>query len=285
MATGVAMPATTDQDSYSAEGKFESLHTQAQYTDGDPISDDDAHSSSKRDKLRMLKAKTKAKTKAILHIDNGEPLLVEADRENGGALSGVVHDPAFNPTQVTEDAIQQARDARSPVNKTKGTLEAIGGYIAHPRASIKSKAQHTTAGTISGLQQPQLSQGPDQNLLDAHSDLADIEERRASPNASSDKEEYNVDIDGLKDEITRLEESRDSMRIAWTTKHVNRARVVRRRFSRIPERDTFMERDENGESIGYNWIKWLGYFLLYHTQDFTAQYMDDFEELPFDIDK
>ncbi|KAL2047929.1 hypothetical protein ABVK25_011198 [Lepraria finkii] len=66
-----------------------------------------------------------------------------------------------------------------------------------------------------------------------------------------------------------MEVHRESLRAAWTTRrHVRRVRVVPKRY---------VERDDGGNFVRYDWLGWLG-------QDFSAQNVDDFDELPFGID-
>jgi len=241
---------------------------------------------SKKGKLRSLKSKTKAKTKALLHLDHSEPLIVEADREDGGALSHIQNDPAFHPTRVMEDAGKQLGDQRSQVDKAVDRMKNLGTTMAHPRTAIKSKAQRSTAVGLSASHPPQLSHSADQQLLELHDDLSKAE-WRSSRMVTSDEEEGDGDrdVEYRKDKIRKMEEYRASMRVAWTTKHIDRVRVVPQALVEKPKRAAFVERDEKGEVVRVRWGEWLGHLLLYYTQNFSRQYIDDFEELPFDIDR
>lgn len=240
---------------------------------------------SKRGKLHLLKSKTKAKTKALLHLDDSETLTVEADREDGGALSNIQNDPAFHPTRVIEEAGNQLGEQRGGVDKAVDRMKNLGTTIAHPRTAIKAKAAKTTAVGLSASHPPQLSHGADQQLLELHDDLAQAEWRSSRAATSEEEANGDADVDERKEKIRKMEEYRESVRIAWTTKHIDRVRVVPQALVRKPHREAFVERDERGEVVRTRWGEWLGQFILYHTQDFSVQYIDDFDELPFDIDR
>lgn len=253
--------------------------------DGDSEGSSNSTKLSKRSKLRTLKYKTKAKTKALLHLKPSEPpLIVEADREDGGALSNIQNDPAFHPTRVIEEAGKLLGEQRGPVDKTKDRMKNLGTTIAHPRAAIKAKAKKTTAAGLSSTHPPQLSQGADQQLLELHDDLSKAEWRCSRVVTSDEEGGSDTDVKTRKDKITKMEDYRESMRVAWTTKHIDRVRVVQHQLVQKPSKKVFVEKNEKGEVVKVRWAEYLGHFLLYHTQSFSAQYIDDFDTLPFDID-
>lgn len=283
------LPASTDQDpraSPSSENPNLHHHLDAAKDDaGNSERSSNSAKLSKRGKLHLLTSKTKAKTKALLHLDDSETLTVEADREDGGALSIIQNDPAFHPTRVIEEAGSQLGEQRGGVDKAVDRMKNLGTTIAHPRTAIKAKATKTTAVGLSASHPPQLSHGVDQQLLELHDDLARAEWRSSRVTTSEEEANGDAEVDERKEKIRKMEEYRESVRVAWATKHIDRVRVVPQALVRKPYREAFVERDEKGEVARTRWGEWLGQFVLYHTQDFSVQYIDDFDELPFDIDR
>ncbi|MCJ1246765.1 hypothetical protein MMC30_003974 [Trapelia coarctata] len=275
----------THRTSYSSDTNTISSHSDAAENDGHSERGSNSIKLSKKSKLHSLKSKTKAKTKALLHLEPSEPpITVEADCEDGGALSNIQNDPAFHPTRVIEEADKLLGEQRGPVDKTVDRLKNLGTTIAHPRTAIKTKAKKTTAAGLSSTHPPQLSQRADQQLLELHDDLSRAEWRSSMVVTSDEEECGDTDVDHRKDKITKLEEYRESMRVAWATKHIDRVRAVPQELVPKPKREAFMDRNENGEILHFKWAEYLGHLLLCHTQPFSAQYIDAFDTLPFDID-
>ena len=281
--------APSGQPSQTLHGsEIDDLHSHSDVSDeGDGHTDGSSNSTkpSKRSKLRTLKSKTKAKTKTLLGLEPSEtPLTVEADREDGGALFQIENNPAFHPTRVIGEADKQFGEQRGPLDKTVDRLKNLGTSIAHPRAALKAKVETTTAVGLSSSQSVQLSQATDQQLLGLYNDLSRAEWRSSRAVTSDEEESCDTDVNTRMDRITKMEEHRKSMRVAWATKHIDRVRVVRQEAVPKPTREALVGKDEKGEVIRVRWAEYLGHFLLYHTQTFSAQYIDDFDTLPFDID-
>lgn len=229
---------------------------------------------SKRKQVSGLTRRTKAKTKKLFKLD-------AAEDEGEGPLDNMNHDPAFNSSQLIKK--KRFRPGKT-ADKTLGAIQSIGNAVVHPIKSAKSTATRTTAGQLSKAERPFLSQKADTDFLHAHDNLERAESTRSSEQGTSDEEQESL-IGGHRDKIQEMEEQRESLRVAWTTsRHVRRVRVVPKRHINFPDNEYFVERDDRGECVRYDWLKWLGYNLVYYTQDFSAQYIDDFEELPFDID-
>ena len=293
----------TSRIPYGAEDGMTHPDTVTSDEDGHLPDEGDHEQLSMRGKLRALKSKTKAKTKALLHPNHEDLLTIEGDREDGGALSNIQSDPAFHPTEVIEQGNQQPDGPSGTVDKTLAALKNAGHVVAHPRSTIKSKAERSTAATLSTVHRPQLDHNADRELLQAHWDHSRAQSTRSGTHGlytGIDK-----DVEDSEAKIKELEENRESMRIAWTTKHIDRVRVVPKEHMKMPGKEFFIEKDAKGAVMRYKWELWLGYvgfstmpklldftdmlslpqFLIYHTQNFSAQYIDDFDELPFDIDK
>ena len=260
-------------------------HVKANSASSEPAPDSDDGSMdevalSKKKRLSGLTRRAKAKTKRILKIDSAA---AEADSEDdqGGPMNDIEHDPAFNPSQLTKKKHMSPTGA---AEKTKGTLKTIGTTIAHPKEAIKSKITETTAGQLSKSERPFLSKKADQEYLEAHDNLKREESTSSSKHGTSE-EEQDAMVGSQKERIRQMESHRESLQAAWTTRrHVRRVRVVPKRHIDFPENVYFAERDGTGRLVRYDWLKWLGYNLIYYTQDFSAQYVDDFDQLPFSVD-
>ncbi|KAG8529836.1 uncharacterized protein KY384_005317 [Bacidia gigantensis] len=233
----------------------------------------------KRGRLSEIAKETKERTKRIFKARVAE--------EDGGLAEsvnveeGLQNDPAFSQRLLAQ---KRRRNVKSVAEGTLSAVQTIGKSIVHPKDALKSKATKSTAAQLSKAQRPYLSQKADLDLLQAHDNLKRAASSSSSLENTSD-EEYAASIRGSRDRVRQMEEHRDSMRAAWSTsRHVRRVRVVPKRHIDFPEDQYFKIIDQRGIYKGYKWLEWLGFNLLYYTQDFCAQYIDDIEQLPFDID-
>ena len=244
---------------------------------------------STRTKLRSLRKKTKARTKKIFTLSAGNATDDKNDAiDTTEALKNIENDPAFNPTKLSKQTTNPSLSSgRSPLDKSAGALKFIAKSVIHPKDAIKHKATTTTAAKLSAVQKPHVSQKADLEFLEAHDSLSRAQSSQASRQASrrmtSDEEEEDEETTRCRNKVEMLEAHRESIRVAWTTGHIDRVRVVPKRHFEFPKREAFVERDEKGEVVRYRWEKWLGHVLVYYTQDFSAQYIDDFDDLPFDL--
>ena len=229
--------------------------------------------------LRTITLKTKAKSKKLLHMTSGSPPANEAASDHDGVLRHIEDNPAFNPGKLGNP---KHPVLKSTTEKTLGVFQTAATTVAHPRQATKSKFTRTTAGQLSKMHK--LDQEADLDLLDAHEDLENAESSRSSGHTLSDDEDVNSLAEGRRAKVEALEAHRESTRVAWITGQIERVRVVPKRHLEYPQRSAFVERDGHGSVVRYQWEKLLGYSIIYYTQDFTAQYIDDFDDLPFDID-
>lgn len=264
-------------------------------------SDVDLEPCTKMQKLRDLSSKTKEKTMKILHVDGGGSLDRGTISEESEALSMIERDPAFNLRMLNQ---QKSANTNVSITKTRETLRSIVTAVVHPIDSAKSKAAKTTAGKLSNAERPYLSQEADLDFLNAHNDLDRAYSSRSSRQETSDGEEDLLTND-RKGKVQEMEAHRESLRVAWiTSRHVNRVRVVPKRQIKFPSTSYFAKGDIQGHLVRSELRKWLGHvwplprfflranrlltalaqMLIYYTQDFSTQYVDDFDELPFDID-
>ena len=284
--------------SQSQDGINEGLGPSVQAGDSsDDASIEGTAGSSKRKRLSGLTSRTKAKTKKILKMKGTTD--DQSDSEEEGPLGILEHNPAFNPSDLRKR--RRFRPGKT-AEKALGTMQTVGRVFVHPKDTIKKGATRTTAGQLSKADRPYLSQKANLDFLQAHDDLKQAESTGSSKQVTSD-EEQDDSVVGQRDRLKKMEEHRESLRVAWiTSRHVRRVRVVPKRHINFPKDEYFTEKDEREQVIRYDWLKWLGYVryirpltfnvllifstqnLIYYTQDFSAQYIDDFDELPFDID-
>ncbi|KAI9807174.1 MAG: hypothetical protein M1825_005892 [Sarcosagium campestre] len=199
------------------------------------------------------------------------------DAENREPAHRVRQDPAFNPNMLRakKSYPTAARLAEVASNAAHNT----GQMISNPKSAIKGSATRTTAAHLSKVQQPYLSKGSDFTFLKAQDDLHKAEHTSATSSNGED-----MSLDSKRDALERLESHRESLRTAWITgRHVRRVRVVPKQHLDFPARKQFEVLDSKSTIGKYHWLDWLGHLLLYYTQDFSSQYIDDFEELPFDV--
>lgn len=215
---------------------------------------DKLEGSSKRKRLSTLTSKTKAKTKKILKMKSTTD--DQSDSEEEGPLNMLEHNPAFNPSELRKQ--RRFRPGKS-AEKALGTMQTVGKAFIHPKDTIKKGATRTTAGQLSKAEHPYLSQKANLDFLQAHDDLKQAESTSSSKQVTSDEEQEDS-IVSQRDKLKKMEEHRESLRVAWvTSRHVRRVRVVPKRHINFPKDEYFVERDERGQVIRYDWFKWLGY--------------------------
>ncbi|KAL9006589.1 MAG: hypothetical protein Q9188_000626 [Gyalolechia gomerana] len=226
-----------------------------------------------RKKLRQLASKTKKTTKRLVNAPVQQTELQNMSYNNDRSSPILEGDAAFNVDQLnTEHRSEKGVAAKIQVN-----LRAVAAGIMHPKQGIKGKATRSTAGRLSRMERPYLSRTMDMEFLEAHDHLSRAQSLTSSTRNTSE-EEPNLWGDDCKERVEQLEAQRESLRAAYTTSRlVHRVRVVPKRHINLPGTKRFEVRDSQGKYVGYDWLKWIGY-------DFSAQYIDDFDKLPFDID-
>ncbi|KAE9382127.1 hypothetical protein N431DRAFT_321239 [Stipitochalara longipes BDJ] len=239
----------------------------------------DGEVNSKLGKLSEIKEKAKDKTKRVLHLDSSKDDTEQSPYE--AELEELTESPAFNPTKfLNRQRIGQAGFSAKAISAVQGTVQVI----TDPKGAIKSRATKKTAGTLA-KSRPYLSRKADLDFLDAHNDLQRLEGSRNETKDEDEAAQKHGNIGQCEERIDELDRARLSMRVAWvTSRHVQRVRVV----DAVPPPpfpdDAFFEQQDDCGFTEFNWGKWIAYIILHGTHNFTAQYIDDFEELPFDID-
>ena len=203
-----------------------------------------------------LTGRNKAKIKQLLKLHGAEADEQSEDEEEGPPDSSK-NESALNSSQpMKRKRFHPAKTA----DKTLGAIQCIGKAVIHPIKSAKSTATRTTACQLSKAERPYLSQEADIEFLQAHDNLKRAKSASSSKQGSHN-EEQDFLIGGHQDKIREMEEHRERLRVAWTTsRHV--VRVVPKRYINFPNNEYFVQRDERGDFVRYEWLKWLGYVSL-----------------------
>lgn len=235
----------------------------------------------KMELLRSLKSKTKEKTKKLLNVNDrknvGGPL-----HESDDITNQITGDPAFNPAAIES---QRKRSKREGVKAALDGVSSFATSLSSPRDAIKGKAARTTARKLSKAERPYLSYDADIEFLEANDNLSRVESSLSSRQITSDEHLEDL-IGGHRDRVNEMKAHRESLRVGHaTSRHVRRVRVVPKHCHDFPNREA-VSRDhrEGGTPKKYDWLKWIGYVLLWYVEDFSAQYVDDFNELPYNVD-
>ncbi|MCJ1401827.1 hypothetical protein MMC11_005044 [Xylographa trunciseda] len=264
--------------SLNHDGGLENQHIHAVYREDALAMSNQVEDANKKKKEPGLRARAKEKTKSVLHIRSHEDRIdVEDDQIHDRVLSNIDNDPAFHPNQVADEAEKQQQKPGSAVDKSLHNLHSVSRAIIHPRKTAKSKAHRKTAQQLARMQRPQLSDAADLEFLESQEAL-EAAERDTSGNG--DTAELSA-----QEKAKLLEDHRDSTLVAWTTTHIDRVAAIHKLQIKWPDAEAFVQRDQQGNFVRYRWERWLGYNIIFYTQNFSAQYIDDFEELPFDIDQ
>ena len=234
-----------------------------------------------------LKAKVILKTKALLER-NVEKSIDADGHQKDQSVQNTNEDAAFHPRTAKQHQISPPPKSNL-VDKAKVAVATSSEAITHPRKTARAKVKRITAGKISSIQKPYTLPTTGTELLEAYDAYSHSEGSRSSEEASDsegteEQASRKQTRERKKARFQRLEAQRESMRVAWTTRHTDRVRVVPKEHIRFPERRAFIDRNDKGEATRSRWESWLGQILIYYTQDFCVQYIDDFDKLPFDID-
>ncbi len=212
---------------------------------------------SKRKRLSGLTSRTKAKTKKLLKIKSADGNASEPEED--GVLEELEHNPAFATSKLEK---RKRFKPGKKAGRALDTVQALGKAVIHPKNGIKRGATRTTAGQLSKVDRPYLSRKADLDFLEAHDNLQRAECGASSRQGTSDEERDELDgiVDSHRDKINEMEAHRESLKAAWvTSRHVRRVRVVPKRHINFPDNEFFIERNDRGEIVRYDWLYWLGY--------------------------
>ena len=277
----------------NSNGVARGSHSSHLLNDASSTSPDNSDIPSERVKVTgsegLKAAKTKVTTKAKGILNHGlDRLLDKGDRHKDQSISNTTDDAAFHPEAAKRHQLKHAKQNGS-INDTKAALEVSKAAIIHPRKFVQDKVKRVAAGKISSIQKPHTLPNTGAELLEAYDAYSHSEGSRSSEDlstseASEEEAARRHSRAKKKARLQKLEAHRDSMRVAWITRHTDRVRVVPKEHIKFPDKEDFIERDREGTVSQYKWKSWLGHLLVFFTQDFSVQYIDDFEKLPFDVD-
>lgn len=244
--------------------------------------DDISHrgSSSPRTKLRHLAGKTKKITKRVFSATERHDRQQDLVHDDDPAMKVLEDDAAFNLKQLNT----KHQSDKGLATKARVNFQAIAAGLVNPKEAVKGKAVRSTAGRLSRMERPYLSKEMDHEFLEAHDNLS-----RMQSSASSERMSSGNDVDPSDDEckerVEQLKARRESLRVAYTTSQfVRRVRVVPKRHVDYPKQVDFVAKGVAQDRAINEWLAWIGHVLIWYTQDFAEQYIDDFDELPFDVD-
>lgn len=280
--TSLARPESLlSEDDHSAQdGLAAASSSVSEPAKGSDLGFIDTAGRSRTKRLSRLAKRAKAKTKNLLGID-GVATDADAEGDEESPLKGISHNPAFNLRQITKS---KQPSPTAAAEKARDAIKSVGSALAHPKNAVKGKITRTTADRLSKTERPYLFETADHDYLKAHDNLKRAESRSSSIRGISDDDEQDAIIGSYKDKLREMEAHRESLRVAWiTSRFVRRVRVVPKRHVEFPKAERFAQCDVDGHVVRYHWLELLGYTLIYYTQDFSAQYIDDFDELPFSV--
>ena len=237
----------------------DSTHNDPEFSDDSTTSSNLSSGAPKRIGLRNITSRATSKVKKA--IEHGTASLADENKSKDAdvALEHIQDEPAFNPTRVDKQLkVAQAKE-RGLVEQAKVAVEVSAWSLAHPRQAAKAKAKRLAAGKLSSIQKPHALPKTGLELLDAHDALSISESPDSSRDNSPERERLNRDWNRKRARVARLEQQRDSMQVAWITRHTDRVRVVPKEHITVPDREFFIHRDSEGNFVRYRWEKWLGY--------------------------
>lgn len=239
----------------------------------------------KREKAKDLVMTAKKRAKDLFHSDETGPIDDGAEAQKD-VLDQVSSDPAFNPSLMLDQDPPKLSETESTT--VKSGLKSAAKIIVHPRKTISSKATRATASKLSRAQRPFLSTERDKNLVAAHDELDEVTPNGSSTGARSPPNGAagtSKEADAARHKVKEVDEQTSSLQVAWTLgAHVDRVKVVQAKVPEPRSWNDFVEKTTSGERGRFQWERWLGYQALRHSCRFTARYVDDFEEMPFDME-
>ncbi|RPB12489.1 hypothetical protein P167DRAFT_545402 [Morchella conica CCBAS932] len=247
-------------------------------------------SGGKREKLKTLKENA---VNALRHNGNSAGKGKGKGKDNSRSQS---HSPAaggVGSSEGDENVDGRAEDEDKASSKSNNAAsprrQSLSSKLAHPRTALKASLAHIVAGKLSTLNDPYIPQEAEVEFVEAH------EERNEAL-----KDGCMEDVEDAEKRIEGLHRQRRNMQVNWTIhRHVTNVTVAptKQRIIEKPRKSDFIIRDESGNPIiefenggeRIDYVKWLGqisvHYLLYATQDYTAQYIDYREPRSLSLEK
>jgi len=208
------------------------------------------------------------RVKSIVHKITSAPkhILIKADiihpheepvASDTKVIPGITDNAAFNTGLLDEPEEPPAHGPvgtaiRNPVD----TMKEAGRIIAHPR----NHAKRAAAGQVTASENPFLSEGMDEQLVEAHQALEDLEAGKQREVHAIDTSDDDLDIVNAIHNIEFLNTERETRKSAWiTSKHVRRVRAVRLPMvAEMPDMDDYYVRDRYGLKGRWVWEMYFG---------------------------
>lgn len=259
-----------DVNSHSSVSLSKSMDSAGERKPADYGSTGRAGFQSRRGPLHSLTSRTKTKAKALLKLEKRHDRDDEGCRQDESVSEQIDKNPAFNASKAVK---KDRTSIGGATGKASATLNTVVEAIAHPIDAVKSKTTRTTAGMLSEAERPKPSQDSDANLLQAQIDLNQVQASSSSRLDLNAPEQDSLENE-LRQKVEDIEAQRQGLRVAWiTSRHVDRVRVVPKRYVDYPNSEAFVERDIHGAVLRYEWLKWLGYVSiarLFHDEMMNA---------------
>ena len=249
----------------------------ASSNDGDSPSSASGHGA-----LTSLKGRAAAATQTALHA-GARKLLAKSAPAHDGALEPLHDDAAFAPTATHRQQKLQTSRSRGPVERGKAAALVAASALAHPKRTAKARAKRAAAGKVASVQKPG---GLPVTAMGLRADDGEA--------SGSGRDE---------ERVRQFHRQREGMKVAWTTRHVRLARVVPTPRVEFPRAERYYEKNGDGAEGRFAWERWIGHvgafppgvadsldltdwlqLLLYYTQNVSVPYIEDFDDLPFDLD-
>lgn len=215
-----------------------------------PTLPQDSEEQSAKKRMKDLGRSAKSATKRALHIDDTQRQL----HHRRNSLAHAVEDDAgLNPTKVldTEKSTKQQIKEKLPIPHS---LDELKELVRHPKASSQNQA----ADSLAVSENPHLRENEDNDLVDAHQQLADAHEKlKRKEQDGSDEGDTEDEAVLLRAQIQALEQDREEKRTAWiSSRYVHSIRVLSSQEYKFPLLSSCRWVDESVEPQGARWTQW-----------------------------
>ena len=200
--------------------------------------DDDDSPSPGHGALSALTGRAAAATETALHT-GARQLLARSPPAHDGALEPLQADAAFAPTATHRQQKLATSCSQGPKERAKAAALVAASALAHPKRAAKARAKRMAAGKMASVQR---ADGLPVTALGLKAD---------------DGETSGSGMDEAK--VRAFQEQRESMKAAWTTRHVRLARVVPTPAVEFPRMEKYQEKANDGVEGRFAWEKWIGH--------------------------
>ncbi|KAF2666196.1 hypothetical protein BT63DRAFT_442479 [Microthyrium microscopicum] len=174
-----------------------------------------------RQKVKNLGHSAKRTTKKILHIDN---TVEQIGHDQHPVSKEIDANAGFNPSQTLDVEAGTLKKLSDKIPKPHSVHE-LGHIMRHPIDA----AQKQAAQTLDASENPHLSREDNDNLIDTHQQLKELEQVDLVDSTTEQR------ISELHKDLNNMEEEREQKRVAWlSSRYVSGARALRADQYRFP---------------------------------------------------